>query len=92
LADVVVDSVGKFQVPVEIAADCFPLLRLFFALQEMAVGRVPVAWFSMSSAQFDLPLTLQHLHMHPSRKISKLKAISIKLTPTWLRYFCLVTA
>jgi hypothetical protein len=43
-------------------------------------------------SRFDLPLTLQHLHGHTSRKISKLKAISIKLTPIRLRYFCLVAA
>jgi hypothetical protein len=46
LADVVVDSVGKFQVPVEIAALRInrdgaesALIRFFFALEEMAVGR-----------------------------------------------------
>jgi hypothetical protein len=43
--------------------------------------------------QFYLPLTLQHLKDCPtSRKISKLKAISIKLTLIHLRYFCLVNA
>jgi hypothetical protein len=45
-----------------------------------------------SCSRFDLPLTLQHLHMDPSRKISKFKAISIKLTPVCLRYFRLVRA
>jgi hypothetical protein len=55
----------------------------------MAVGSDRVAWFLWAGN--DLPLTLQHLHRHTSRKIRKLKAISIKLTPIRLRYFCLVT-
>jgi hypothetical protein len=56
----------------------------------MAVGSDRVAWFLWAGN--DLPLTLQHLRRHTSRKIRKLKAISIKLTPIRLRYFCLVTA
>jgi hypothetical protein len=52
----------------------------------------PRRYAPVPSSNFDLPLTLQHLHMHPSRKISKLKAISIKRIPFYLSYFCLVTA
>jgi hypothetical protein len=48
--------------------------------------------FRVPFSKFYLPLTLEHLLRHSSRKISKLKAISIKLTPIRLRYFCLVTA
>jgi len=105
-----------------------PLLRFFFALQEMAVGpsvspgrrcalskkyfhersvelQIPPRIFPGNvfrqgvaerrdlrfPSRFDLPLTLQHLHMHSSRKISKLKAISIKRSSHCLSYFCLVT-
>jgi len=45
------------------------LLRFFFALQVSLPG------LPRHPSRFDF------LHMHPSRKISKLKAISIKLTP-----------
>jgi hypothetical protein len=68
----------------------FPFYAFSSLLNEMAVGSDRVAWFLWAGN--DLPLTLQHLHRHTSRKIRKLKAISIKLTPIRLRYFCLVTA
>ena len=58
-------------------------VELKIAPRHAGTGRLP--------SRFDLPLTLQHLHMHPSRKISKLKAISIKRSSHCLSYFCLVT-
>jgi len=81
LADVVVDIVGNF------SKALIPLLRFFFALKQMAVGSDRVAWFLCAGN--DLPLTLQHLHRHTSRKIRKLKAISIKLTPIAYAIFVL---
>jgi hypothetical protein len=77
LADVVVDSVWKLS-----RKHSFPFYAFSSLWSVASVGSDRVAWFLCAGN--DLPLALQHLHRHTSRKIRKLRAISIKLTP--IRY------